>query len=176
MPISLKARTSYIPSGRYNEQRLSQGLIPGTDRNLALKIRGKVKFLTEAGKSINRTLLILNDLAEREGFEPPIALRLCLISSQVHSTGLCHLSALSHSNTDCFNRMSPASAKMQQISSHAEQLNYCADTRYMTEPCGGTVASISPCDVVIDFDTRFLSFSEETFLNPTRTAVVLIFF
>ena len=25
-------------------------------------------------------------LAEREGFEPPIALRLCLISSQVHST------------------------------------------------------------------------------------------
>ena len=35
-----------------------------------------------------------NDLmAEREGFEPPIALRLCLISSQVHSTGLCHLSA-----------------------------------------------------------------------------------
>ena len=31
-------------------------------------------------------------MAEREGFEPPIALRLCLISSQVHSTGLCHLS------------------------------------------------------------------------------------
>ena len=37
----------------------------------------------------------LNSLmAEREGFEPPIAFRLCLISSQVHSTGLCHLSAL----------------------------------------------------------------------------------
>jgi hypothetical protein len=34
-------------------------------------------------------------MAEREGFEPPIALRLCLISSQVHSTGLCHLSACS---------------------------------------------------------------------------------
>jgi hypothetical protein len=32
-------------------------------------------------------------MAEREGFEPPIDLRLCLISSQVHSTGLCHLSA-----------------------------------------------------------------------------------
>ena len=31
-------------------------------------------------------------LAEREGFEPPIALRLWLISSQLHSTGLCHLS------------------------------------------------------------------------------------
>jgi hypothetical protein len=33
-------------------------------------------------------------MAEREGFEPPIPLRVCLISSQVHSTGLCHLSAL----------------------------------------------------------------------------------
>ena len=32
-------------------------------------------------------------VAESEGFEPPIALRLCLISSQVHSTGLCQLSA-----------------------------------------------------------------------------------
>ncbi len=32
-------------------------------------------------------------MAESEGFEPPIDLRLCLISSQVHSTGLCHLSA-----------------------------------------------------------------------------------
>ena len=31
-------------------------------------------------------------MAEREGFEPPIELPLCLISSQVHSTGLCHLS------------------------------------------------------------------------------------
>ena len=31
-------------------------------------------------------------MAEREGFEPPIALRLWLISSQLHSTGLCHLS------------------------------------------------------------------------------------
>ena len=33
-------------------------------------------------------------MAESEGFEPPIALRLCLISSQVHSTGLCQLSTL----------------------------------------------------------------------------------
>jgi hypothetical protein len=33
-------------------------------------------------------------MAEREGFEPPIPLRVCLISSQVHSTGLCHLSAV----------------------------------------------------------------------------------
>jgi|HubBroStandDraft_5_1064220.scaffolds.fasta_scaffold234755_1 hypothetical protein len=33
-------------------------------------------------------------MAESEGFEPPIALRRCLISSQVHSTGLCQLSAI----------------------------------------------------------------------------------
>ncbi len=39
------------------------------------------------------TVSLLLSMAEREGFEPPIALRLCLISSQVHSTGLCHLSA-----------------------------------------------------------------------------------
>jgi hypothetical protein len=37
---------------------------------------------------------ILDCMAEREGFEPPIELPLCLISSQVHSTGLCHLSVL----------------------------------------------------------------------------------
>ena len=36
-------------------------------------------------------------MAEREGFEPPIPLRVCLISSQVHSTGLCHLSAFINS-------------------------------------------------------------------------------
>ena len=41
-----------------------------------------------------RSSVVEKELAEREGFEPPIALRLCLISSQVHSTGLCHLSAL----------------------------------------------------------------------------------
>jgi SAM-dependent methyltransferase len=43
-------------------------------------------------------------LAEREGFEPPIALRLCLISSQVHSTGLCHLSVFIYNDLeDCGN-------------------------------------------------------------------------
>ena len=35
--------------------------------------------------------LCLN-MAEREGFEPPVGLTLRLISSQVHSAGLCHLS------------------------------------------------------------------------------------
>jgi hypothetical protein len=52
--------------------------------------------LSGGPKSVN--ILLKNStlagiLAEREGFEPPIAFRLCLISSQVHSTGLCHLSA-----------------------------------------------------------------------------------
>ena len=41
-------------------------------------------------------------MAEREGFEPPIALRLCLISSQVHSTGLCHLSDLGFPRRNSF--------------------------------------------------------------------------
>ncbi len=31
-------------------------------------------------------------VAEREGFEPPIPVKVWLISSQLHSTGLCHLS------------------------------------------------------------------------------------
>ena len=51
----------------------------------------------KSGQTLDVKLNKVNNLdcmAEREGFEPPIALRLCLISSQVHSTGLCHLSAL----------------------------------------------------------------------------------
>ena len=34
-----------------------------------------------------------DNVAEREGFEPPVPLRVLLISSQAHSTRLCHLSA-----------------------------------------------------------------------------------
>ncbi len=37
-------------------------------------------------------------MAEREGFEPPIPVKVCLISSQVHSTGLCHLSMFTINN------------------------------------------------------------------------------
>jgi hypothetical protein len=60
---------------------------------------GMIDAISSPGrvKSACNSFLIskLRDLlAEREGFEPPIAFRLCLISSQVHSTGLCHLSAL----------------------------------------------------------------------------------
>ena len=39
-----------------------------------------------------KPFVMLVIMAEREGFEPPVAFRLRLISSQVHSTGLCHLS------------------------------------------------------------------------------------
>ncbi len=47
-------------------------------------------------------------LAERGGFEPPIPLRVCLISSQVHSTGLCHLSnpyEYAYFESGAFNRL-----------------------------------------------------------------------
>ena len=37
-------------------------------------------------------------MAEREGFEPPVAFRLRLISSQVRSTGLRHLSDFVYNN------------------------------------------------------------------------------
>ena len=54
--------------------------------------------VTPAAQTVYFLILVVIEtkglMAEREGFEPPIALRLCLISSQVHSTGLCHLSAL----------------------------------------------------------------------------------
>jgi hypothetical protein len=46
------------------------------------------------------------NMAEREGFEPPIPVKVCLISSQVHSTGLCHLSVDHHARArtvaECF--------------------------------------------------------------------------
>jgi hypothetical protein len=53
------------------------------------------RFVGQIGRFFDFQSLILSDLdfvAESEGFEPPIALRRCLISSQVHSTGLCQLS------------------------------------------------------------------------------------
>ena len=47
------------------------------------------------GKPLNMKLnLELKDLAEREGFEPPLPFRVNLISSQAPSTGLGHLSTL----------------------------------------------------------------------------------
>src|SRR6204780_332272 len=50
-------------------------------------------------------------VAERGGFEPPIPLQVCLISSQVHSTGLCHLSVFEA-------RALPALSSLLAISCH----------------------------------------------------------
>jgi hypothetical protein len=50
-------------------------------------------------------------MAESEGFEPPIALRRCLISSQVHSTGLCQLSVCVHFTAVFCRRYFPSSIR-----------------------------------------------------------------
>ena len=47
---------------------------------------GQDKKLSENRNSFN---MLLNYLAEREGFEPPIRLPVCRISSAVHSTTRC---------------------------------------------------------------------------------------
>ena len=60
-------------------------------------------------------------MAESEGFEPPIALRLCLISSQVHSTGLCQLSALSH----CGSITCSVATKLNAVGSMRNRLQSC---------------------------------------------------
>jgi hypothetical protein len=59
-------------------------------------IKGSVQHACKDGSSLRVVIerKCFRFVAEREGFEPPIALRLCLISSQVHSTGLCHLSVV----------------------------------------------------------------------------------
>ena len=58
-------------------------------------VRRRVGAAIASSSGLRRFLFLAGELmAESEGFEPPIALRLCLISSQVHSTGLCQLSAL----------------------------------------------------------------------------------
>jgi hypothetical protein len=53
------------------------------------QIRLLIKFLFARleGGVATLTLVVLN-MAEREGFEPPIPVKVCLISSQVHSTAL----------------------------------------------------------------------------------------
>ncbi len=46
---------------------------------------------------VENSLKLAGNLAEREGFEPPVPVRVHLISSQAPSTGLGHLSALPNS-------------------------------------------------------------------------------
>ncbi len=61
-------------------------------------------------------------VAEREGFEPPIDLRLCLISSQVHSTGLCHLSVyLSYRKLSLMKKLSYISGEAVMSGVHPSQ-------------------------------------------------------
>jgi hypothetical protein len=67
------------------------GLEPRTEILSRAKVFSQSHRATKQMRAISELLLDAM-LAEREGFEPPIPLRVCLISSQVHSTGLCHLS------------------------------------------------------------------------------------
>lgn len=67
---------------------MTWGLVPNPTVNQA-------KFLREVDSKSFIFNKIKALMAESEGFEPPVAFRLRLISSQVHSTGLCHLSVLS---------------------------------------------------------------------------------
>jgi hypothetical protein len=43
---------------------------------------------------VSKFLIMIGLMAESEGFEPPVPFRVRLISSQVHSTGLCQLSVV----------------------------------------------------------------------------------
>ncbi len=58
--------------------------------------RCRISKISDRKLRVYELELIVEDKFEvnggEEGFEPPIALRLCPISSQVHSTGLRHLS------------------------------------------------------------------------------------
>ena len=72
----------------------SQNMHKGT----LLEGRGNLIFPAQAfdwtsRNGANSLLVQRNELAEREGFEPPLPLRVNLISSQAPSTGLGHLSA-----------------------------------------------------------------------------------
>ena len=55
--------------------------------------RTHVRSLGSSYSAIELRPQNLTPVAEREGFEPPIPLRVCMISSHVHSTRLCHLSS-----------------------------------------------------------------------------------
>src|ERR1035441_3109651 len=84
-----------------------------------------------------------NDLmAEREGFEPPVALRLRLISSQVHSTGLCHLSALLSITYDC---------------------NFCASSATCPKSCPASEICVTFCAALV----MFLASSRDAFRAST---------
>ena len=71
------------------------GLITGALLCFSVHFSTKTRNFAQARRMANFVqfrVYFVRLMAEREGFEPPIELPLCLISSQVHSTGLCHLS------------------------------------------------------------------------------------
>ena len=81
-------------------------MYPHSEINIPARKAGSGRTLLDGKDKQTKNLLVFPQfiewlwmssegvMAESEGFEPPIALRLCLISSQVHSTGLCQLSAV----------------------------------------------------------------------------------
>jgi hypothetical protein len=69
-----------------------------------------------------------NGMAESEGFEPPIALRRCLISSQVHSTGLCQLSYLYKLTPKKPERKARLPAELNHSLHNIEDLSTCPQT------------------------------------------------
>jgi hypothetical protein len=79
-------------------------------------------------------------MAEREGFEPPIPFRVCLISSQVHSTGLCHLSDFVGTTRDPVIAGSFVPSKVYQICDIAGAIH----PLFRNDPAPGGSLSASP--------------------------------
>ena len=62
---------------------------------VSIAFTGGTSFSLVASHQVGKAgIPIFVDMAEREGFEPPIPVKVCLISSQVHSTALPPLQTL----------------------------------------------------------------------------------
>ena len=89
--------------GRRQIRIFSKGLLRSQKRFRRMSLGAKHSRQIQHNLDIRRILVgcrmrsdvFGREMAESEGFEPPIDLRLCLISSQVHSAGLCQLSYVS---------------------------------------------------------------------------------
>src|ERR1700742_5314354 len=91
-------------------------------------------------------------MAEREGFEPPVAFRLRLISSQVHSTGLCHLSEfenLIRSMNEAGRVLTPSSISLRtEFSASDGSASHRVPIQGWTRPASPLVLKISPPQTV----------------------------
>ena len=74
---------------KYPPQRVASRLPPWTVKDQKYFVFSGLYEWDGLCRTIGNTIM-----AESEGFEPPVAFRLRLISSQVHSTGLCQLSTV----------------------------------------------------------------------------------